>query len=470
MSSQRRALREQAVDALGRWQVLAGGVIALGLLCGAIAARKPSMAILLCVVVAGIVGLAVVGDRAFPFAITIVAVAPWYPFIAESAEGPIVKQKVLCAAVAAAPLAPWLWSLGRSGRRTRPSRPALLMGILYLGLAILIVTTLHSSTALIDSKVVGFLFLGVGFLCARRFGDGRGWLGAAFFGLVLLLLLGADAYLRAPANRVGYFVGYPITYGALVIGLLPAALLFAYQRSRLLAAGVILACAALLILSQSRSSWVAATVMLIVVIPLQARAGNVRGLAAIGSVVVILAGLIVGTGSLSKIVEQKLSSKVTSTQSVTHREFSYGYAFNAIGGQPLFGAGAPGFSAMQSANETSIGALDNGYLSVSVDMGLVGLLAAFIPIGVALRVLARCLRVGVTPRYELALALGILGMAVVTIFYDSFYWAQIDLLLGAMGGVLSTRLARIARPSRSPRGSRSLRTRRSAPRLVRRAV
>jgi hypothetical protein len=35
----------------------------------------------------------------------------------------------------------------------------------------------------------------------------------------------------------------------------------------------------------------------------------------------------------------------------------------------------------------------------------------------------------------------------VTIFYDSFYWAQIDLLLGAMGGVLSTRVTAIARGS-----------------------
>ena len=48
--------------------------------------------------------------------------------------------------------------------------------------------------------------------------------------------------------------------------------------------------------------------------------------------------------------------------------------------------------------------------------------------------LGRCLRFGVTPRYELALALGVVGMAVVAVFYDSFYWAQIDLLMGAMGG------------------------------------
>jgi O-Antigen ligase len=443
-SRHRNAPRDLLTSAFARWQVLLIASLALGLLGGALVSRKPSDAVILCVVAIGIVGLAMSGERAFPLAITVVAVAPWYPFISEGAESPIVKQKVLCAALAAAPLAPWLWSLAISGRRARPSRAALLMGILYAGLTVLIFSTLGSVSALINSKIVGFLFLGVTFLCARRFGDGRGWLSAAFFGLVLLLLMGADAAVRAPGGRVGYFVGYPITYGALVIGLLPAAAIYALQRSRLLAGGLMAAAAALLILSESRSSWVAATVLLIVVLALQVRAGNVRGMVAIVSIVVALGVLIAGTGSLSGIVEQKLSSNITKTQSVTHREYSYGYAFHAIGREPLFGAGAPGSAALESANETNIGALDNGYLSISVDLGLVGLLAAIVPLGVAIRVIARCLRLGITPRYELALALGILGMSVVTIFYDSFYWAQIDLLLGAMGGVLSVRLASLA--------------------------
>jgi O-antigen ligase len=434
------------MTALTRRPVTMTAGILLGLVGGAIAVRRSSDAILLCIVLAGILGLAMLGDRAFTWGIVIVAVAPWYPFIAETAVSPIVSQKVLCAAIAAAPLVPWLWSLAFGGRRTRPSQAALLMGVLFAGEAILIYVTVGGGATLIESGIVGFLFAGVTFLCARRFGDDPGWLGAAFGGLVVLAAMGADAYVKAPSNRVGYFVGYPITYGALVVGLLPLALLFAYHRSRLLAAGVAGASAALLIVSGSRSSWVAVTVMLVVAVLLQVRVGNIRGLVAITAIIVISAGLILGTGSLHHIVEQRLSSNITTSDSVTHRQWSYHYALEAIGEQPLFGAGEPGYSGREAANRTSIGAIDNGYLSISVDMGFVGLFAALIPIAVALRVIGRCLRLGLTPRYELALALGILGMAVVTIFYDSFYWAQIDLLLGAMGGVLSTRITRIARP------------------------
>ena len=43
------------------------------------------------------------------------------------------------------------------------------------------------------------------------------------------------------------------------------------------------------------------------------------------------------------------------------------------------------------------------------------------------------------------------SLPIVTIFYDSFYWAQIDLLLGAMAGVLSVRMAGIGRPARTRR-------------------
>jgi hypothetical protein len=444
----RRRLREHAVGTFGRRYVIVGGAVVLGLLGGLLVHRQPSTAILLSVGVLAILGLAMLGDRAFPWAIVIVAVAPWYPFIAEAAEPPIVKQKVICAAIAAAPLAPWLWSLAVGGRRSRPSRPALLFGVLFIGLAILIHEHLHGLQALIQTGIVGYVFIGVTFLCARRFGNGDGWITASFVGLVILLLMGAAAYVQAPAQRIGSFTGYPITYGGLVSGLLPGGLLFAYQRSRLLAAALAAATAAMLIFSQSRSSWAAVAVMLIVVAVIQARAGNYRALRAIGVGLVVLALLILSTSSLHRLVEEKLSAKISSSSSVTHREFSYTYGIHAVGERPVFGAEEPGYSAKESASKTTIGAVDNGYLSVAVDMGLVGLIAAVIPIAIALLVLTRCLRFGVTPTFELALAIGIIGMAVVAAFYDSFYWAQLDLLLGGMGGVLSTRVSRIVPPAR----------------------
>jgi hypothetical protein len=427
-----------------RYVALPAGVL-VGLVGGVMAERHTSTAILLVVFIAALVGMAALGDRAFPWAIVLIAVAPWYSLVSSAASAPQVSERLYCSALAAAPLVPWLWSLGYGGSRTRPSRWALLMGILFASLAVLIYEQLGSFSAMIDSQIVGFLFAGVAFLCARHFTDPRGWPAAGFSGLSILAILGADAYASSPGSRVGFFVGYPITYGALLVGLLPVALLFALQRSRVLAIVVGGGSATLMILSQSRSSWVAVTVMMLVVVALLARLGKLRAVVFAGGAALLVIGIILSTGSLNKIIENRLSSKNASSDSVTHREWSYGYATGQFLQRPLLGGGYPGYAALQAADYTGIGAIDNGYLSISVDLGVVGLLAALIPILVALRALARCLRLGVAPPIEVALMLGIIGMAVVTAFYDSFYWAQIDLLLGAMGGALSVRMHTIAK-------------------------
>jgi hypothetical protein len=447
------------MSALSRWPIAVTGGILLGLLGGILAERRPSTTIELCVIVAAVLGLAMLGDRAFPWAIVVVVVAPWYQFTANAAAPVGINQKVICIAIAGATLAPWLWSLAVGGRRTRPSPRTLLLGLLYGCLALLIYTTLGSLSKMIVPGVIGFLFIGVALLCARRFVDLRGWSAAGFTGLVALLLLGADAAISAPSERVGYFVGYPITYGALLVGLMPIGLLFAYRRSRLLAAVIAAAGTAMLVLSESRSAWIAAAVVLLVLVALLVRGRNLRALALLGAAALIVLGLVLGTGSLHKVIEQRLNARTATSESVTHRIWSAEYALGQIGQNPVFGAGAPGFSAEEANNRTSIGAIDDGYLSVTVDMGLVGLGAALIPILIALAVLARCLRFGVTPPLELALALGILGMAVVTFFYDSFYWAQIDLLFGAMGGALSLRLGAIGSQVGEEARSRAARSR-----------
>jgi O-antigen ligase len=168
------------------------------------------------------------------------------------------------------------------------------------------------------------------------------------------------------------------------------------------------------------------------------------------------------TGSLHGIVERKLNADVAQTDSVTHRTWSYGYAVDQIRERPIFGAGAPGYSAQQAADQTDIGAVDNGYLSITVDTGLFGLAAVLVPIAVALSLLARWLWLAYEPPAEdLALVLGIAGMAIVTIFYDSFYWAQIIMLLAAMGGTLSARRSAAGLPRRRRARQRNRPTSRS---------
>jgi O-antigen ligase len=428
--------------AQNRWLVLLGA-LGVGVASGGVVARHPTWAALLAIAIAVFIGLMILGDRAFAAAIVVVAVAPWYPFINTVAAGPRVPQRLLCAAIIAAPLVPWLWSAAeRRAVRRRPSRRALLYGIVFICLAISIHESVGSFQTMVESGTVGLLFAGVTFLCARRFADtGATWGPAAFAGLAVLIFMGLLAYAQDPGNRVGYFTGYPITFGALVVGLAPSALVYAARRySQTLAFAMGGLAGFVLIVSESRSSWVASVGVLLVLIAFLIRQRRWRALRAVTALVVVAGFAIMSTGSLHGIVERKLSSSVAQSDSVTHRAWSYGYAVGQIRERPIFGGGAPGFSATQAAEITTIGAIDNGYLSITVDTGFFGLAAVLVPILVALSLLGRWLWFAYDPPAEdLALVLGIIGMALVTIFYDSFYWAQIIMLFSAMGGTLSVR-------------------------------
>ncbi len=422
-----------------RAAVLAGALL-VGPIAGALAARKPTITLLLCLAVICVLALASLGDRAFPWAIAAVAVIPWYPFTGPGAAPPLVRQLYLCIAIVAAPLVPWLWSLAAGARRARPNRMMVILAILSIALVVIVYISEGSVKPMVQSGTVGFLMGGITFLCARRFTDARAWLGAGFGALVLLGTMGVAAAVIDPGDRVGSFVGHGITYGALVVAVLPAALVFALRRGRTLAALVAAGAGALLILSQSRSSWLAALLMVFYVMLLLARRGDFRLMGYVGGGLAVALIVIFSTGSLHKIVENRLNSSVGQSQAVTHRQFSLSYASGQIRKHPVFGTGTPGSAAQQIGAQTDLGAVDNGYLSIGVDLGLIGLFLVLFPVAVALRVLGRCLRLGIAPPVELALALGVIGVAVVSLFYDSFYWAQLDLVMFAMAGVLSARL------------------------------
>jgi O-antigen ligase len=414
----------------------------VGVVGGVAVTKHPTYAAMLCLAIVGVIALATLGDRAFPWMVVIVAVAPWYPLLSASATAPppVVSQRILCAAIVLAPTVPWIWSVASRGPSRRHSATALLLGLVFLGLAVLIHEELGSFNAMIYSSTAGLVFGGVAFACARKFVDSETWPAAAFAGLAILALFGTIAAVRAPGERVGTFVGYPITYGALIVALAPLALVFAARRSRLLTLVVAAATVVLLVLSESRSAWTATLVLLVFLVALLVRRGQLKALVGVVAFVALAVGIILSTGALSDIINERLGADLENTQAVVHRSWSIHYAGAQIGERPLFGAGAPGFAAAESLRETGIGALDNGYLSISVDLGLVGLLAVLAPIFIALWMLARCLWLGLAPPADVALALGVVGLAIVTIFYDGFYWAQMVLLLFSMGGILSTRI------------------------------
>lgn len=428
-----------------RLAILAAAVV-VGPIAGALTVRKPAVALLVCLAVLSLFALAALGDRAFPWLIMLVAVIPWYPLTGEGDAPPLVKQLFFCIAIVAAPLVPTLWSLAQGERRARTNRIMLLLAILSFGFFVIVYLTVGLKD-MVQSGTIGFLIGGITFLCARRFSDPEPWLAACFGGLVVLTLCGFLAFAADPSERVGSFSGHGITFGALVVMVLPGALVWAARRSRLLAFGAATAGATLMIISLSRSSWIAAIVMVFIVMMLLARRGDFRLLSYVATGMVVAIAVIFLTGSLHKIVEQRVNSNVTSSDSFTHREFSLHFFTAEVKNRPIFGASQPLFAAQQAGAETDIGAVDNGYLSISVDMGLLGLAVALFPLAVALITLARSLRLGVASPPDIALALSLVGVGVVTLFYDSFYWAQLDLLMFAMGGVLSARLYMLPRLS-----------------------
>jgi hypothetical protein len=66
---------------------------------------------------------------------------------------------------------------------------------------------------------------------------------------------------------------------------------------------------------------------------------------------------------------------------------------------------------------------------------VVGLLLGLVPVAAAVSTLRRAWTEGVSDA-ELALALGLLGMIVVTLFFDTYYWPQSAALMYAVSGVL----------------------------------
>jgi O-Antigen ligase len=408
--------------------------VLIAALAGAVVTRRPELALPGIGAIAFVLVLAVVGDRALAWLVTLGAVVPYFPLYQGLEGEAIVPTPLLPALILMTAAGPFAWSLATKRGGLPPTRGHLLLAATAL-LTLALSLAQAGTDALSSFSSGGFLIGLATYICARRFPSADAWTAPAVVGLAVLLGWGAAEYSGNPDERIGWFTGYPILYAGLVVMLIPPAMVWAYRRSRALAAVLMAGSVLAIILSETRSAWLALVVMLLLVVALLIRS---RRAGAVGLLVVALAALataIATSSELSETLSTRLSARNLATESVTHRQFSYGYTLDRIQEQPLYGRGVAGALKEDIEQRTGITAADNGFLSLAGDLGVLGLILGLVPVGAAGVTVVRAWTGKVTDA-ELALALGLIGLLVVTLFFDTFYWPQSAALMYAVSGVL----------------------------------
>jgi O-antigen ligase len=408
--------------------------VLIAALAGAAVTRRPELALPGIGAIGFVLVLAVVGDRALAWLVTLGAVLPYFPLYLGLEGEAIVPTPLLPALILLTAAGPFAWSLATKRGGLPPTRGHLLLAATAL-LTLALSLAQAGTDALSSFSSGGFLIGLATYICARRFPSADAWTAPAVVGLAVLLGWGAAEYTGNPDERIGWFTGYPILYAGLVVMLIPPAMVWAYRRSRALAAVLMAGSVLAIILSETRSAWLALVVMLLLVVALLIRS---RRAGAVGLLVVALAALataIATSSELSETLSTRLSARNLATESVTHRQFSYGYTLDRIREQPLYGRGVAGALKEDIEQRTGITAADNGFLSLAGDLGVLGLMLGLVPVGAAAVTVGRAWTGKVTDA-ELALAVGLIGLLVVTLFFDTFYWPQSAALMYAVSGVL----------------------------------
>jgi O-antigen ligase len=408
--------------------------VLIAALAGAVVTRRPELALPGIGAIGFVLVLAVVGDRALAWLVTLGAVLPYFPLYLGLEGEAIVPTPLLPALILLTAAGPFAWSLATKRGGLPPTRGHLLLAATAL-LTLALSLAQAGTDALSSFSSGGFLIGLATYICARRFPSADAWTAPAVVGLAVLLGWGAAEYTGNPDERIGWFTGYPILYAGLVVMLIPPAMVWAYRRSRALAAVLMAGSVLAIILSETRSAWLALVVMLLLVVALLIRS---RRAGAVGLLVVALAALataIATSSELSETLSTRLSARNLATESVTHRQFSYGYTLDRIREQPLYGRGVAGALKEDIEQRTGITAADNGFLSLAGDLGVLGLMLGLVPVGAAAVTVGRAWTGKVTDA-ELALAVGLIGLLVVTLFFDTFYWPQSAALMYAVSGVL----------------------------------
>ena len=429
--------------------------VLVALLAGAAVTRRPELALPAVAATCFVLALALLGDRAIAWFVTVAAVLPWFPMHEGLEGGSMIPTAILPALILLTAAGPYAWSLATSRAVLPPTRGHIVL-VGAIALTWLLALDAAGTDALRAIPAGGFLVGLATYVCARRFPWPEHWLLPAVVGMAILLGWGAAEFSSDPAERVGWFTGYPILYGMLVVTVMPPAVVWALTRSRLLA-GVLLAGGVIaVIVSQTRSAWLALVVMLLLLVALLIRGRRAGSVALLVLAVLGLAYAVVASDALSEVISSRLAARNLATESVTHREYTYGYTIDRFKEQPLWGRGYGGALKEDIENRTGITAADNGFLSLAGDLGVLGLLLGLVPVAAAGSTLWRAWRHLNVPAADVSLAIGLVGALVVTLFFDTFYWPQSAALMYAFAGVLLARrqMAHAEADARSSAGAR----------------
>ena len=245
----------------------------------------------------------------------------------------------------------------------------------------------------------------------------------------------ASIYARNGFARVAGTSTHPIEFGVMLTMVLPIALHYAFgdlHRTRLRRWWPVAAIAVAVPVTMSRSAVIGVVVVLAVLMPTWATAVRRRAYAAILGLLLVV--YLAVPGLLGTMI--RLFTGISGDDSAQSRTDSYAFAWQFIERAPVFGRGFSTFLPMYRI-------LDNQYLGLLIETGVVGLVAFLVLIVTGIRVANRLRRASEDPALRsllrsLVACIGSAACAVAT--FDAFGFAQVaGLLFLALGCVSALR-------------------------------
>jgi len=257
----------------------------------------------------------------------------------------------------------------------------------------------------------------------------------------------ASIYNRNGFARVAGTSTHPIEFGVTLTMVLPLALHYAFndtRRTRLRRWWPVAAIAIAVPVTMSRSAIIGVAVVLAVLLPTWDRATRRKAyVAVVGLLLVVYLAV---PGLLGTML--RLFTGISGDNSAQSRTDSYSFAWQFVERAPVFGRGFSTFLPMYRI-------LDNQYLGLLIETGVVGVLAFLLLLVTGIRVAVKLRRAteDVAVRSLLRSLVACIGSAACSVAtFDAFGFAQVTgLLFLALGCVSALRRLQL-RPAEEPEG------------------